>query len=84
VARLLVLLHRVQSWQWVTWVMGQYPWPSDPWPINRWLSHSHFKNHFHLQAQSEYRALADISRSRSVVTATKPVHRLQIRPIVHN
>ena len=29
-------------------------------------------------------ALADISRSRYVVIATKPVHRLQIRPIVHN
>ena len=28
-------------------------------------------------------ALADISRSRYVVTATKPVRRLQIRPIVH-
>jgi len=29
-------------------------------------------------------AFADISRSRYVVIATKPVHRLQIRPIVHN
>jgi len=29
-------------------------------------------------------ALADISRSRYVVIATKPVNRLQIRPIVHN
>ena len=29
-------------------------------------------------------ALADISRSRYVVIATKHVHRLQIRPIVHN
>jgi len=29
-------------------------------------------------------ALADISRSGYVVIATKPVHRLQIRPIVHN
>jgi len=30
-------------------------------------------------------ALADISRSALyVVIATKPVHRLQIRPIVHN
>jgi len=29
-------------------------------------------------------ALADISRSRCVVIATQPVHRLQIRPIVHN
>jgi len=28
--------------------------------------------------------LADISRSRYVVTATKPVHRLQIRQILHN
>jgi len=28
--------------------------------------------------------LADISRSRYVVMGTKPVHRLQIRPIVHN
>jgi len=29
-------------------------------------------------------ALADISRSAYAVIATKPVHRLQIRPIVHN
>jgi len=29
-------------------------------------------------------ALADISRSGYVVIATKPVHRLQIRPTVHN
>jgi len=29
-------------------------------------------------------ALADISRSRYVAIATQPVHRLQIRPIVHN
>jgi len=29
-------------------------------------------------------ALADISRSGYVVIATKPVHRSQIRPIVHN
>ena len=29
-------------------------------------------------------ALGDISRSGYVVTATKPVHLLQIRPIVHN
>jgi len=29
-------------------------------------------------------ALADISRSGYVVIVTKPVHRLQIRPIVHN
>jgi len=29
-------------------------------------------------------ALAGISRSRYDVIATKPVHRLQIRPIVHN
>jgi len=29
-------------------------------------------------------ALADISCSGYVVIATKPVHRLQIRPIVHN
>jgi len=36
------------------------------------------------RAQSEYRALADISRSRYVVTATKLLHRLQICPIVHN
>jgi len=28
-------------------------------------------------------ALADISRSRYVVLATKPVHRLHIRPTVH-
>jgi len=29
-------------------------------------------------------ALVVISRSRYVVIATKPVHRLQIRPTVHN
>jgi len=29
-------------------------------------------------------ALADMSRLRYVVIATKPVHLLQIRPIVHN
>ena len=29
-------------------------------------------------------ALADIPRSGYVVIATKPVHRLQIRPIVYN
>jgi len=29
-------------------------------------------------------ALADISHSRYVVIATKLVHRLQIRPMVHN
>ena len=29
-------------------------------------------------------ALADVSRSRYVVIATQPVHRLQIRSIVHN
>ena len=39
--------------------------------------------------QFTYRAsykhvLADISRSRYVAIATQPVHRLQIRPIVHN
>jgi len=35
--------------------------------------------------QSEYKhVLANISRSRYVVIATQPVHRLQIRPIMHN
>jgi len=29
-------------------------------------------------------AVADISRSGYVVTATKPMHRLKIYPIVHN
>jgi len=29
-------------------------------------------------------ALADISRSSYAAMATKPMHRLQIRPIVHN
>jgi len=29
-------------------------------------------------------ALADFSRSRYIVIATKLVHRLQIHPIVHN
>ena len=38
----------------------------------------------HNQAQSVYRALADISRSRKTVIATKSVHRLQICLIVHN
>ena len=37
------------------------------------------------QAQSEYKhVLANILRSRYVAIATQPVHRLQIRPIVHN
>jgi len=37
------------------------------------------------QAQSQYKhVLANISRSRYVATATQPMHRLQIRPIVHN
>ena len=36
-------------------------------------------------AQSEKKhVLANISRSRYVAIATQPVHRLQIRPIVHN
>jgi len=30
----------------VTWVTGQYLWPTDPWPINRWLGQSNFKNNF--------------------------------------
>jgi len=37
-------------------------------------------NHSHERAK----ALADISRSRYVVTATQTAHRLQIRPTVHN
>ena len=37
------------------------------------------------QAQIEYKhVLANISRSRYVAIATQPIHRLQIRPIVHN
>jgi len=39
------------------------------------------------QAYREYKhslTLADISRSGYVVKATKPVHQLQILPIVHN
>jgi len=37
------------------------------------------------QALREYKhVLANISRSRYVAIATQPVHRLQIRPIVHN
>jgi len=36
------------------------------------------------QASERVQAFPDISRSRYVVIATKPVHRLQIRPIVHN
>ena len=37
------------------------------------------------QAQSEYKhLLANISRSRYVAIATQTVHRLQIRPTVHN
>ena len=33
--------------------------------------------------RASIQALADILRSRYVVIATKPAHRLQIRPIVH-
>jgi len=34
---------------------------------------------------SEYKhVLANVSRSRYVAIATQPLHRLQIRPIVHN
>jgi len=36
------------------------------------------------QAQSEYRALADISRSALCCHSKRPVHRLQICPTVHN
>ena len=36
------------------------------------------------QAIERVQALADISRSGHVVTATKPVDRLHIRPILHN
>jgi len=36
------------------------------------------------QAHERLEALADVSRSRYVVTAAQSVHRLQIRPIVHN
>ena len=36
------------------------------------------------QAESEHKTLAGISRSRHVAIAAKPVHQVQIRPIVHN
>jgi len=36
------------------------------------------------QPRREPVALTDISRSGYDVTETKPVHRLQIRPIMHN
>jgi len=36
------------------------------------------------QGTERVQAVADISRSRYVAIATQPVHRLQIRPIVHN
>ena len=36
------------------------------------------------QGIERVQTLADISRSLYAVIATKPVHRLQIRPIVHN
>jgi len=36
------------------------------------------------QAQSEYKYLLTFRARRYVVIATKPVHRLQICPIVHN
>ena len=37
------------------------------------------------KAYSEYKhVLANISRSRYVAVTTQPVHRLQIRPTVHN
>jgi len=32
----------------------------------------------------QVQALADILRLRYVLMATKPVHRVQIRPMVHN
>jgi len=40
---------------------------------------------YYNKAWSEYKhVLANILRSRYVATATQPVPRLQIRPIVHN
>jgi len=54
------------------------------------MSHQVVVSHHLLQRQQQQsgigrvRALADISRSGYVVIATKPVHQLQIRPIVHN
>jgi len=30
---------------WVTWVTGQYLRPIHLWPVNQWLSQSHFKNY---------------------------------------
>ena len=43
------------------------------------------KRTFKLGTESEYQhALANISRSRYVAIATQPMHRLQIRPTMHN
>ena len=41
-------------------------------------------NHNDNQAQSEYKHSLTFRIRRYVVIATKPVHRLQINPIVHN
>ena len=40
--------------------------------------------HKHNQAYSEYKNSLTFRVRRYVVIATKPVHRLQIHPIVHN
>jgi len=59
----------------------QPPAPSSPARSTKQTYATHSVN----RAQSEYkRALANVSRSRYVAIATQPVHRLQIRPIVHN
>jgi len=46
---------------------------------------AHANNNKTKHRASEYKhVLANISRSRYVAIATQPVHRLQIRPILHN
>jgi len=42
------------------------------------------ENYPYNQAQSEYKHLLTFCVRRYVVIATKPVHQLQIRPIMHN
>jgi len=51
------------------------------------LNISKYPVHVSVSPDNKFRTkqeLADISRSGYVVIATKPVHWLQIRPIVHN
>jgi len=48
-----------------------------------WCSFHLFYAHFKPGIE-RVQTLADISRSHYVVIATKPMHELQIRPVVHN